>query len=81
MIVTCLFFAGAKDIVGSDSVSFTLEEGTNTTQFEKILVTSYPLLLKIIENCILSVNLEYVFEPRVLFHNDEIALIPPISGG
>jgi len=76
-----LFFAGAKDIVGKDRVEFELEEGITTTQFEKILLTTFPRLNKIIETCILAVNQEYAEEPVQLKPNDEIAVIPPISGG
>jgi len=81
MKVTCLFFAGAKDIVGTSSIVFNLNDGTTTTEFEKVLLLQHPSIEKVLLTSLLAVNQEYVYEPVLLKEGDEIAVIPPISGG
>jgi len=81
MKVKCLFFAGAKDIVGKSSIEFEVNESTTTTEFEKIVLAKHPSLEKILTTSLLAVNQEYVDTPVVLKEGDEIAVIPPISGG
>jgi len=81
MKVKCLFFAGAKDIVGKSPIEFEINEGTTTTNFKKILLAQHPSLEKILTTSLLAVNQEYVETSVVLKDGDEIAVIPPISGG
>jgi len=81
MKVTCLFFAGARDAVGVASGNIELEEGTTTVGFVKVLLQKHPSLEKVLQTSLLAVNQEYVDEPVLLKAGDEIAVIPPISGG
>lgn len=81
MKVNCLFFAGARDVVGVNSTNFEIQEGSTTTEFAKVLLQKYPSLEKVLQTSLLAVNQEYVEEPVLLKEGDEIAVIPPISGG
>lgn len=48
------------------------------------LLERFPSLAQIWETCVFAVNQEYVDqegEPPVLKEGDEVAIIPPISGG
>jgi len=81
MKVTCLFFAGARDAVGVSSETIELAEGTTTVDFVKVLLQKYPSLEKVLQTSLLAVNQEYVEEPVQLKTGDEVAVIPPISGG
>ena len=89
MKYTVLVFAGIKDIVGSDSVAVEIEPNSisNSITIQQLIDTllqQYNQLDKIIDQCVLSVNLEYVSlddDTVQLVSTDEIAIIPPISGG
>ncbi|KAJ8904050.1 hypothetical protein NDN08_000580 [Rhodosorus marinus] len=94
MIVKVLFFAKAKELCGGvTSSSFELTGPTTTcaTLFfpafskealvNEHILKRFPQLESIIPICVLSLNLEYVEDVRELSDGDEIALIPPISGG
>jgi len=83
MRLVCLFFARSKEITGIPEKEYNVPEGYNTTQFVEILLEDFPALKDILQVSLLSVNLEYLeWGTSVTLHqNDEIAVIPPISGG
>ena len=77
-----MFFAGAKDIVGKNEQEFEVETNFSSEQFSDLLLSSYPELKDIWGSCILAVNLKYIDgAPITLKDGDEVAVIPPISGG
>ena len=82
MQINVKLFAGLKDIVGGDlEESF---EGTEVTvaQLTQQLATSHPKLEPYLTGLAVAVNEEYILGDSELLHDgDEVALIPPISGG
>ncbi|RHY01731.1 hypothetical protein DYB37_004762 [Aphanomyces astaci] len=54
-----------------------------TDTLRQALCAKYPRAAQFLKDITLAVNLEYVLEGDVrdLAHGDEVALIPPISGG
>jgi molybdopterin synthase catalytic subunit len=67
-------FAGLRDRAGSDHVTVTLPDGATAAD----LVAAMDLPSR---SCIVAVNREYVAPGQVLSEADEVALIPPVSGG
>ncbi|KAK8724573.1 hypothetical protein OTU49_011139, partial [Cherax quadricarinatus] len=83
VMVNVLFFAGARDLAGVDRSALTLTAVTTPEQLLAQVVRSFGEIAKIRESVIISLNHEYC-EPGqglVLSTGDEIAIIPPISGG
>ncbi|KAG7163736.1 Molybdopterin synthase catalytic subunit-like [Homarus americanus] len=83
VLVTVLFFAGARDLAGVDRSAVTLTAITTPEQLLAQVVRSFGEIAKIRESVIISLNQEYC-EPGqwlVLSTGDEVAIIPPISGG
>lgn len=80
--VKILFFAKAKELAGTSETNLSVEESILYEDLLKILVETYSLD-DIKNNIILAVNTEYreATETILLKTGDEIALIPPISGG
>lgn len=77
-----LLFGIAKDIVGSSSyiIGENVVMPTSVAELKQRLTTDFPELGKL-SSLAVAVNSEYA-EDRVLLHGqDEIALIPPVSGG
>jgi len=90
--VKVLFFALAREIVGTRECIITLSNNDNdnnndnnnnitTEMLMNELCILYPSLLKILNQITLAINKAYIFESTILKDGDEVALIPPISGG
>jgi molybdopterin synthase catalytic subunit len=80
--VTVKLFAGLKDIVGGDlEESF---EGADVTVelLKQQLATNHPKIEPYLSGLAVAINEEYILGDDELLHDgDEVALIPPISGG
>lgn len=79
IIVKC--FAGCKDVVGAASVAVDLPAGTTVSEAFAELVNAYPALANYNRSVLLAVNREYTDRQAVLVDGDELACIPPVSGG
>ncbi|MCL4132081.1 UNVERIFIED_CONTAM: hypothetical protein GTU68_027490 [Idotea baltica] len=81
--VQLLFFASAKDLVGLSSKEYLLSSSTSSDSILQEVSTDYPDLLKLKGSLIVSVNQEYcdINQSITLVSGDEVAFIPPISGG
>ncbi|WP_299325176.1 MoaD/ThiS family protein [uncultured Maribacter sp.] len=76
-----LFFGITKDIVGSSEINFSDEfKPVNVAELKKQLIKSYPEFLKL-NSLAVAVNSEYANDDLPLNGNEEIAIIPPVSGG
>lgn len=76
-----MFFAGYREAVGSPSVSLTFSEGATVGDVAKRVSIQYPGLPKKFHRIVLAVNEEYRPHDFRLSEGDEVALIPPVSGG
>ena len=84
MKVKVLLFAKAREIVGRPEIEVELEGETTThaALLSKIGSEAFPALEPILSVCILAINQEYSTDSNNLIRSsDEVALIPPISGG
>ena len=82
-----LFFASASSFTGKDYE--TLPAAMPLSKLFTELETRYPgIQAKILDSCLVTVNLDYVDLPRqegaedtVIQEADEVAIIPPVSSG
>ena len=81
-----LLFGVTKDIIGSPSLSiptsaFAGKENPNTVgELRDFLGQTYPELQKL-SSLAIAVNNNYANDEKEINSFDEIALIPPVSGG
>ncbi|MGE8429742.1 MAG: MoaD/ThiS family protein [Sphingobacterium sp.] len=80
MKLNILAFGITKDILGSAEKEIVVMEGISVGQLSNILETDFPQLKKL-KSFFIAVNEEYAEEERIIESGDEIALIPPVSGG
>ena len=80
MIIKILAFGIAKDIFGGSAITVTLPEHANTGDLKKQLEFDYPRL-KQLASYMVAVNNEYAENSVAITNIDEIAIIPPVSGG
>ncbi|GIV90803.1 MAG: molybdopterin synthase sulfur carrier subunit [Chloroflexus sp.] len=79
--VTVRFFAGHRDIVGRATAQYTVANGTTVGQLWEQLVTDYPRLAGYTGRLLFAVNQQFGQPATVLADGDEVAFIPPVSGG
>lgn len=78
-MVSILTFGIAKDILQTKCLSFEFE-GTTTEELKRALEQTYPAL-KQLPSYLIAVNSEYRSNETKINSGDEIAIIPPVSGG
>ena len=81
--VKVLFFAKARELVGRSEAAAVLPSVSDKLTLLEVLESRFPEL-KVLNRCfVLAVNEEYVEDDAEhnLSSNDELAVIPPISGG
>lgn len=81
MQVTVRCFAGAREAVGQATFQMEVPEGTTAGDLLGRLASAHPRLQGVAPHLLLSVNREYVDRSAPLKPGDEVALIPPVSGG
>ncbi|MFH0847682.1 MAG: molybdopterin converting factor subunit 1 [Chloroflexota bacterium] len=79
MKVKVRFFAASREIVGKGQMELELPEGEAVSALLKRLESDFPALLTM--PVMVAVNAEYVEKSHRLKSGDEVALIPPVSGG
>jgi len=69
--------------VGQRTVVMETDDTATVTQLVAALVKRWPGLSDLLPTSVLSLNLEYIAHTSILKlkDNDEIAFIPPLSGG
>lgn len=81
MQVQVLFFGPLKDIVGRAEEGVTIEEGSSVGQLYELYRTRFPKLAAHASSILFSRNREFVREGEGLQDGDEVAFLPPVSGG
>jgi molybdopterin converting factor subunit 1 len=79
MTVNVLAFGIAKEIFGKTAIDIELNEMT-VAALKKNLEEKYPRL-KQLATYMVAVNNEYAQPTQYINSDDEIAIIPPVSGG
>ena len=79
--ISILYFATVKDATGIRMESINLSKDTSIREMLSKISIIYPKLKHILNNIQISVNYRIVDLNTVLKEGDEVALLPPISGG
>lgn len=81
MTVKVLFFASVRDLVGDAQRQMTLADGTTVSGLIAELASVHKRFIEMAPSLMVSVNQEYMPRDTVLNEGDEVAFIPPVSGG
>lgn len=79
--VKVLFFGRLKDAVGLSEESLEVPEGSTIEQLFALHVARIPDLAKYRSSLVASRNQEFASWDTPLHSGDEIAFLPPVSGG
>ena len=81
MTVTVKLFALLRDRAGTGETSLDVPPGTTVADAVGQLAERYPATAAMLARSAVAVNREYVPRSTELHDGDELALIPPVSGG
>ncbi|MFK7695974.1 molybdopterin converting factor subunit 1 [Paenibacillus sp. HJGM_3] len=82
MKITVLVFAGLAETIGSSRLTVELGSGAPTVQaLKEELARLHPGAASLIRRSFAACNQTYAADDALLAESDEVALIPPVSGG
>jgi len=81
MVVRLRFFASLRERLQRSDAEQVLADGATVGDLWTVLCAQYPQLGALRAAISFAVNREYVDRNHRLSDNDEVALIPPVSGG
>lgn len=79
--ITMLYFAMFREHIGASSEQISAPAGTTAGDVFGLIVDRYPALAPMRNSTLVMVNESYAEPGQLLADGDEIALIPPVSGG
>lgn len=79
MRVNVLAFGIAKEVFGTNHLAIEFD-GSTSEDLKQSLEKQFPRL-KHLPTYLLAINSEYTTDETIINSNDEIAIIPPVSGG
>ncbi len=79
--ITVLYFANVKDITGVKKETMNLTPDTSIKKLLTNISSKYPAIKSILDVVKISVNYKMMEMNTILNDGDEVALLPPVSGG
>lgn len=79
--ITVLYFASAKDATGKRRESIKLPEDTTIKELLLKISSTHPRIRNTLNSMQIAVNYKVVDIYSILKEADEVALLPPVSGG
>jgi molybdopterin converting factor subunit 1 len=76
-----LLFARIRELVGSDRIQVPLPNHAIVGELRELITRLRPELAELVARSAVAVNGDYADDARPITPGDEIALIPPVSGG
>lgn len=80
MKIKLIAYGIAKDILQTNSLDLEVSDSASILDVKRSLVTQFPEFEKL-QSLKLAVNEDYQYDDFTLQPNDEVVIIPPVSGG
>ena len=74
-------FAILREMVGEREITITVPAGITVNHLNNEILNKYPQLKSFSNKFIISVNCKVTTGDTIITSKDEIALLPPVSGG
>ena len=80
-MIKVLLFGAAADRAGTRETELPVDEGVTLAEIWPLLAGRYPDLAPLRDTLAFAVNGEYAREDADISPGDEVAVLPPVSGG
>ena len=74
-------FASIRQAMNSNEIKINIDNEITVLQMKEIIFETFPNLKKLNIPFFVAVNQKYAIDSDIIGINDEIALIPPVTGG
>lgn len=81
MTVNVRLFASLHELIGERTISVELPDGATVGDLRARIGETYPNVQPFLPSTVCAVNEDYVASSHTLHEGDNVALIPPVSGG
>ncbi|MFQ5970426.1 MAG: molybdopterin converting factor subunit 1 [Nitrososphaerales archaeon] len=75
------FFASSREIIGKNEIILRLKNRTTVGDLRRMIFEMYPELSSKKIPFVIAVNHKVADDSTIIGHLDEVALLPPVSGG
>lgn len=79
--MTILLFHTLKEAVGHSEIPLLVGKPIDSNELWDLLIRNHPKLQSYRKHTRMACNQNYVTEDTIIYPGDEVALIPPVSGG
>jgi molybdopterin converting factor subunit 1 len=80
ILVDIKLFASCRELIGKDKITLKLKNQITVGDLRKKILNLYPVLPRRIQ-FVVAVNCQIVDEITPISQKDEVAILPPVSGG
>lgn len=81
MKATVKIFALARQLVGQDQIQVELPLGATVGDLRRAIPEQFPPLAALTAQAMFAVNADYASDETSIAADDDLACIPPVSGG
>ena len=81
MTINVRLFAILRERAGAGEISLDVREGASVSEASARIAETFPALREHLSRAAFAVNREYARPATILREGDELAIIPPVSGG
>ena len=79
--VKILFFGAAREAVGAEEINLGIPFPASVSSVKKAVFARYEVPSAFAKSLMTAVNEEYATDETTIKNRDEIAFLPPVSGG
>jgi molybdopterin converting factor subunit 1 len=72
-------FASSRELVGENEVQINFADQATVGNLREKILEMYPMLAK--TTFVIAVNHKVADDSTIINHSDEVAVLPPVSGG
>lgn len=82
-MITVKFFAMLKGLAGTEGTQYKIKGTITVEELKEMLKRDFPALSGVLDSrsILISINEEFAHKGAVIKDGDEVALLPPFSGG
>ena len=78
--ITVKLFASSREIIGKDKITLKLSEKMTALDLRRMILEQYPQVVGKIQ-FVIAINRKIADDAATVDQMDEVAILPPVSGG